>query len=816
MVMIRRLRSRGCLLAACTATLLMSACDDSSHSSPPIDANATPDASKPDPDAATAVALQIKTLSNRADLISGGDALVEIVVQAGALSPSQSVHVTAGDRDVSSAFARRSDGRVIGLVTGLGDGPTMIAADIAGHGKAGLTITNHPIGGPVFSGPQVLPWICAHPQPTAESGDTPFTNQSGLKTEPVDAQCNAMTEFNLYYRSTAAGCSFSLPDPVIPPPPQAPPVVPSNLCFRPYDPSAARPTDLAMTTTDTNVTVPYIVRVERGTMNRGIYDIAVLVDPNQLGASGWNPTAPPTTWNRKLLYTFGASTGQPRHQERSTQVWTSQDDALKRGFLVAANSMTDSSLNSNRVSMTETLMMMKEHIIDTYGEIRYSMGSGCSGGSINQLTSSSIYPTLLDGIQPSCTYSDSETTGMEVSDCELLVRFYASATWKNLLATENQALPVPLSSDDLAKLDFTKQTAINGHLDQNACHGWFNSFIGIGRPGNYHHETVSANGTITAATATTNNCGLPATQVYPMTDVRCTGQDHAVSIWGTVDGTHRAPSTSDNTGVVYGLKAFQAGKITAEEFVTLNESIGGADFDLNPASTRTVADPGALATAYRAGIVMSGKNLAKTPILDLRGWDEQGIHYIWRSFALRARLDAANGGHANHVLWRFPATLTPPAASGLTQQSFLMMDKWLAALHADTSTVAIEQRVITDKPTDAVDFCYLSIDTNFLMKVTFQALCDEDPGLQAHSSPRQVAGGPITEDILKCQLKPFTAADYPGLSDTQLARLQTAFPDGVCNWTLPGVGQQAAVSPLDFTAGPGGVSLPASPASQPL
>ena len=52
-------------------------------------------------------------------------------------------------------------------------------------------------------------------------------------------------------------------------------------------------------------------------------------------------------------------------------------------------------------------------------------------------------------------------------------------------------------------------------------------------------------------------------------------------------------------------------------------------------------------------------------------------------------------------------------------------------------------------------------------------------------------------------------------SSTQLARLQAAFPDGVCDWSLPGVGQQAAVSPLTFADGPGGAPLPPAPVSQP-
>ena len=536
----------------------------------------------------------------------------------------------------------------------------------------------------------------------------------------------------------------------------------------------------------------------------------MLFDPTKGSKDSWNPVAPQATWNRKLLYVFGFATGQPRFQQRPQQLWTAQDEALKRGFVVAVSNMTDSALNSNRVTMTETLMMMKEHIIDTYGEVLYTMGAGCSGGSINQLTAASIYPGLLDGIQPSCTYPDSETTGMEVGDCELLVRFYASTTWKNLLATEGRTAQ-----------DTSKQAAINGHLNQNGCRSWFNSFIGVARPGNYFPEAVNPDGSIVKAVTTTNNCGLPASLVYDPADptnpdrARCTAQDHAVSIWGKVPGTLRAPSTNDNVGVVYGLAALISTVITPEEFVTLNENIGGADFDLNHTPTRSVADQAALDIAYRAGIVSDGAHLVKTPIIDVRGFDEAGIHYIWRSFSLRARLDAA-GGHGNHVLWRFTGGLTPSSASGLTLASFLTMDKWLLALRADTTTKTREQKVVADKPADGFDFCYLTFDTGFKVKVTDQATCDRDPGLQPHSSPRQVAGGPITENILKCQLKPFNAADYPRLSAAQLTRLQAVFPDGVCDWTKPGVGQQPAVSPLDFTAGSPGAPLPPAPVSQAL
>ena len=96
------------------------------------------------------------------------------------------------------------------------------------------------------------------------------------------------------------------------------------------------------------------------------------------------------------------------------------------------------------------------------------------------------------------------------------------------------------------------------------------------------------------------------------------------------------------------------------------------------------------------------------------------------------------------------------------------------------------------------------------------AACDADPRLAKHASPRQVAGGTLHEDVLKCQLKPLDPADHaPAVLDaTQLARLNVVFGGGVCDWTQAGVGQQAAISPLTFAAGPGGQPLPPAPVQE--
>src|SRR2546423_8948686 len=59
--------------------------------------------------ASDAGALQIVVLSGRADLLSGGDALVQVALPRH-VSPSR-VRVNLNGRDVTSSFALRPDGR---------------------------------------------------------------------------------------------------------------------------------------------------------------------------------------------------------------------------------------------------------------------------------------------------------------------------------------------------------------------------------------------------------------------------------------------------------------------------------------------------------------------------------------------------------------------------------------------------------------------------------------------------------------------------------------------------------------------------------
>ena len=66
-----------------------------------------------------------------------------------------------------------------------------------------LDIDNHPTGGPVLSGPHLQPWICT-------------TQNHGLGA-PLDADCNAPTQFTFFFKSGTTG-QFIAYDPANPPP----------------------------------------------------------------------------------------------------------------------------------------------------------------------------------------------------------------------------------------------------------------------------------------------------------------------------------------------------------------------------------------------------------------------------------------------------------------------------------------------------------------------------------------------------------------------------------------------------------------------
>src|SRR4051812_44050522 len=270
--------------------------------------------------------LRIQVLSDRADLISAGDALVAVSYDKG-VDPA-GIHVTLGSSDITSDFALRENGRYEGLVSGLVLGANTLQAKLPSGRGARTTIVNHPNGGPVFSGPQVQPWVC---QPSA-----------------VDAQCNQPVSYEYQYKSSLTGQ------------------------FASYDPKSP-PADVATTTTDQGKTVPFVIRTETGYQDRDQYEITVLFDP----AKPWAAWDPQPQWNHKLLITHGASCGIEHKSGTApsttgdTVAGSSPTEALGRGFAVMSTALDNAGHNCNIATQAESLVMAKERLVERYGEIRY-------------------------------------------------------------------------------------------------------------------------------------------------------------------------------------------------------------------------------------------------------------------------------------------------------------------------------------------------------------------------------------------------------------------------------------------------------------
>lgn len=168
--------------------------------------------------------------------------------------------------------------------------------------------------------------------------------------------------------------------------------------------------------------------------------------------------------------------------------------------------------------------------------------------------------------------------------------------------------------------------------------------------------------------------------------MRCGLFDHNVNTYGRDPKTGFARRPIDNVGVQYGLALVNSGVISNEQFLDLNENIGGYDNDGNVVSTRSVGDPAAIRAAYRSGrLTNGGLGLSTTPIIDYRTYYDdlpQGdVHKRYHSFSTRSRLMKANGYADNHVILlqdrRYGAfdTKSPELREALGQ-----MDRWLTSL----------------------------------------------------------------------------------------------------------------------------------------
>ena len=677
--------------------------------------------------AQTASVVVVRVLSTRADLVSGGVALVEVDLPAGASATGLSVQLNGAD--VSSEFALRQNGKVEGLLTGLQLGANTLTAQLASGQGATLSIVDHPIGGPVFSGPQIQPWLC----------------QAGA----TDHQCDQAATFTYVYM----------------------PVVGNS--FQSYNPKSPPPAALiARTTTTEGVTVPFIVRQETGYIDRDQYAVATLWQPGK----AWTPWAPQAQYNGRLVITHGASCDTTYGTGSAPSVQDSK--MLGGGFILMSNALDNAGHNCNIATQAESLVMTKEHVIDSYGEVRWTIGSGCSGGSLVQQQVANAYPGLYQGISPQCSFTDAWSSAMEYVDYDMLLRYWKAPTrWDTGDVWTPVQMDAVIDHPNVAN-PITFTTAIpNGGNPSRSCPD-----VPAGQGYN----------------AQTNPHG-----------VRCTLQDYTVNVFGRRASDGFANRAFDNTGIQYGLSGLETGLLTTGQFVDLNSNLGGLTIDDLVQPQRTLADEVGLENAYRSGAVDEASNLNQVAIIDLRGPDEGSFHDVYRTYAMRDRLLRNFGTAANQVLWRGLVPLL--GDSNYADQAVFALDKWLARVDADHSATPLPQKIIQDKPGTVTDRCTDGAGTDVPAVV-----CDET--VVAYGTPRFAAGEPRSDDILKCQLKPLRADDYSvKFTAAQWARLQKAFPTGVCDYSKPGVGQQPTIPWLTYQDASGGVvygGAPLGPAPQ--
>jgi hypothetical protein len=184
--------------------------------------------------AAVAAGVEIRVLSGRAGMVTGGDALIETNAAL------EKLNARLNGQNITSSFRpSKTAGALIARVERLKIGKNTLEVKSA-NGRAKLEVTNYPITGPVFSGPHQKPFVCQ-------------TEQAGLGA-PLDGDCSGKTIVTYVYKSTEPAAPGGRGG-------QATGALPSG--FKPFDPSAPRPADLAQTTISDGKTVDYIVRRDR-------------------------------------------------------------------------------------------------------------------------------------------------------------------------------------------------------------------------------------------------------------------------------------------------------------------------------------------------------------------------------------------------------------------------------------------------------------------------------------------------------------------------------------------------------------------------
>jgi hypothetical protein len=625
-------------------------------------------------------------------------------------------------------------------------------------------------------------------QPLVDNQDQAGTavyalDDAGNKTEKIigySKDCSANTRVLYYYRSTKTGE------------------------FLPHEDQA----DDVEQLTINGETVPFEVRLEIGTINRHIYIIALLRGPNDA------PNTPDLTyWNRKLLYQLRGGVGIGRRQGRIDPSYIPSRGTveLQQGYAIAHSTANQTATSYDIELAEDTMARVKRQFIARYAEPLYTIGIGKSGGAIQQYLIGQNRPGLLDGGIAMYSYPDTVTQITRVMDCELLEYYFDVVdadndkwqTWSQRAWIEGFN-----ARDDLSN-PFEQMRALQKLMlgqwpswsdGQTECtRSWRNLTPQVANPRYTYFASLFA----------------PSVAAQ----VPFTYWDNQKRVYGT-DEHGYARRTYDNVGVQYGLMALKRGQITIEEFLHLNDNIGGwlppaemqrerywhsgggesdlADVSIwshqNMSATRSEGDVAAMAAAYRSGNVFLGE--LSMPLIDFRHYlePELDMHHSLQSFAARLRMLRQQGHADNQLIWFSELPFTPQG------DALRLLERWLDNMRADESLSVVDAR-----PASASDRCYS--DSGELIAsgstVWNGAWNGKDDGecmqrFPTYSNPRMVAGDDYAGDIFKCILRSVDAAIADGAYapidvTAQRKELQRVFASGVCDYSLGDAARPSAI-----------------------
>ena len=704
----------------------------------------------------------VQVISSQPDYVSGNAARIAIQIPEGVNQDSISIFVNDKKQDIS--LTPVSATTLEGVVSELSEGKSTITARMIGQQgfqETTTVLTNHNSTGPIFSGPEQSPFMCTTDAHKAHTG----------LGDVLDDRCTMDTVVSFLYK----------------------PVGTTELVD--FNPSQGIPSNMDQTVTLEGDTVNYIVRWERGTINRFIYSIAML------SPSAYDTEKPDlSAWNKRVIYYFQGGVGIGHYQGNPNRQRMLYDYGLANGYAVLYSTGTRTSTHYDLEVGGETAIMTKDRFVTAYGKPVYTVGVGGSGGAIQQYIYGQNHKGLLDAGIPQYSYPDMVTQTIHVGDCELLERYMDAETVIN---------------PESKWATWSNRQWLEG---LNASDSVINPFTG-NQPGST--ECIKGWRGLSPLTFNPHYGTAPGITPEEQASVEWTYFDDLVQIYGK-DEHGYARRTWDNVGVQYGLQALKDQQIDITEFIDLNARVGGwkpahesmqegqpyiseaAEIDIHSArnmtlspqdkgdvpASRTTGNPEAIQAAYNHGLVFRGQ--LDIPVIDWRHYleEELDMHNAHQSFSARQRMLNYDGDASNQIVW-FTGVSPESARFDQTPMAFEVIDEWMHNI-ANNPHLSIHE----NKPARAVDSCFNPDGTQIyggddawdgILNSNDRGPCTNQ--FPIYSTSRIVAGGPITGDTFKCHLQTIDDAIKQGvygsieLTIDQKTRLNEIFPNGVCDYS---------------------------------